>query len=282
MSTYNQLIHKYKKQLDDKGLSLETAKAFLFELCNENNVDLYMNIDNEVLEVIDNRFNEGMARILNDEPMNYVLGYSYFYGYKLKVSNGCLIPRYETEELVGKILAYYDEYFKDEKVKVADIGTGSGAIAIALKKEEPKMDMVASDISLDALKIAKENAEINDADIEFLQGSMLEPLIEKGIKLDILVSNPPYIKADEVLENSVKDYEPHVALFGGDDGLKFYRMIFENANKVIKDKALLFFEIGYDQKENLTKLASSYFKDAQIEVFKDINNKDRMLMIKTF
>lgn len=282
MSTYNQLIHKYKKQLDDKGLSLETAKAFLFELCNENNVDLYMNIDNEVLEVIDNRFNEGMARILNDEPMNYVLGYSYFYGYKLKVSNGCLIPRYETEELVGKILAYYDEYFKDKKVKVADIGTGSGAIAIALKKEEPKMDMVASDISLDALKIAKENAEINDADIEFLQGSMLEPLIEKGIKLDILVSNPPYIKADEVLENSVKDYEPHVALFGGDDGLKFYRMIFENANKVIKDKALLFFEIGYDQKENLAKLASSYFKDAQIEVFKDINNKDRMLMIKTF
>ena len=280
MSTYNQLIHKYKKELKDKGLSLEVGKAFLFELCNENNVDLYMNIDNESLDTIEKRFDEGMLRILNDEPMNYVLGYSYFFGYKLKVSKGCLIPRYETEELVGKILAHYDEFFNGEKVKVADIGTGSGAIAIALKKEEPKMDVIASDISSDALKIAKENALMNDADIEFVEGSMLDPIIEKGIKLDILVSNPPYIKADEVLENSVKDYEPHVALFGGEDGLKFYRIIFENANKVLKDKALLFFEIGYDQKENLTALASNYFKNAEIKVFKDINNKDRMLMIK--
>ena len=111
---------------------------------------------------------------------------------------------------------------------------------------------------------------------------MLEPLVKEGIKLDILVSNPPYIKQDEILENSVKDYEPHIALFGGDDGLKFYRMIFKDANKVLKDKALMFFEMGYDQKENLTKLAKEYFKDAEVEVFKDINNKDRMLMIKLF
>ena len=102
---------------------------------------------------------------------------------------------------------------------------------------------------------------------------MLDPIIEKGIKLDILVSNPPYIKEDEVLEASVKDYEPHVALFGGKDGLKFYRIIFENAHKVMKDKGYLFFEIGYDQKENLTSLAKEYFKDAKIEVFKDINRK---------
>ena len=277
MSTYNDLLNKYRKAFNDDVSSL---RAFLFELCTEKNIDLYMEKDNEAdLEVI-KKFEKGIKRLLNNEPLNYVLGYSYFYGYKLKVSNGCLIPRFETEELVGKILAYYDECFAGQDVKVADIGTGSGAIAIALKKEEPHMDVIASDISKDALAIAKENAKLNDADVEFVEGSMLDPLIEKGIKLDILVSNPPYIKNDEVLESSVKDYEPHVALFGGEDGLKFYRMIFEDAHKVLKDKALLFFEMGYDQKENLTNLARKYFKNAEIEVFKDINNKDRMLMIK--
>lgn len=279
MSTYNDLLNKYRKAFNDDVSSL---RAFLFELCNEKNIDLYMEKDNEADSEVVDKFEKGVKRLLNDEPLNYVLGYSYFYGYKLKVSEGCLIPRFETEELVGKILAYYDEYFKGLKIQVGDIGTGSGAIAIALKKEENNMQLVASDISKDALEIAKENAKTNEADIEFFEGSMLEPLIEKGIKLDILVSNPPYIKNDEIIENSVKDYEPHVALFGGEDGLKFYRMIFKDANKVLKEKALLFFEMGYDQKENLTKLAREYFKNAEIEVFKDINNKDRMLMIKTF
>ena len=277
MSTYNELLNKYRKAFNGDVSSL---RAFLFELCNEENINLYMEKDNEADPKVVDKFEKGVVRLLNDEPLNYVLGYSYFYGYKLKVSEGCLIPRFETEELVGKILAYYDECFKGQKVEVADIGTGSGAIAIALKKEEPNMNIIASDISSAALKIAKENAELNNADIKFVEGSMLEPIIAEGIKLDILVSNPPYIKEDEVLENSVKDYEPHVALFGGEDGLKFYRMIFESANQVLKEKALLFFEIGYDQKENLTALAKQYFNNAEIKVFKDINNKDRMLMIK--
>ena len=109
---------------------------------------------------------------------------------------------------------------------------------------------------------------------------MLDPYIENNIKVDILVSNPPYIKANEILESSVIDYEPHVALFGGDDGLKFYREIFKKAKDVVKDNGMLFFEIGYDQKDNLTSLAREYFTKAYIEVFKDINGKDRMLFIK--
>ena len=279
MSTYNDLLNKYRKAFNG---DVSTLRAFVFELCNEKNINLYLEKDNEAdLEIIQ-KYEAGVKRLLNDEPLNYVLGYSYFCGYKLLVSKDVLIPRFETEELVGKILGFYDEYFKGQKIKVADIGTGSGAIAIALKKEEPNMDVVASDISSDAIKVAKENAKLNNAKIEFLEGSMVEPLIAKGIKLDILVSNPPYIKNDEVLENSVKNYEPHVALFGGDDGLKFYRMIFKDAKKVLKEKALLFFEIGYDQRENLTLLAKEYFNSAEIKVFKDINNKDRMLMIKTF
>lgn len=280
MATYNQLIHKYTKTFNEKGLSANMLKAFIFELCNEENVNLYLDMDKQAKDVIEEKFEKGVIRLLNEEPMNYVLGYSYFYGYKMIVNKDVLIPRYETEELVGMILSKYDEYFQKQDVKVCDVGTGSGAIAIALKKEEAHMDVYASDISSEAIEVAKQNAKNNDAGVHFMVGSMLDPYIENNIKVDILVSNPPYIKLDEVLENSVKDYEPHLALFGGDDGLKFYREIFENAHKIIAPNGLLCFEMGYDQKENLTNLAKSYFKDANINVYKDINKKDRMLIIK--
>lgn len=282
MTTYNQLIHKYYKAFNDRGLSPNTLKAFIFELCNDEEVNLYFEMDNDAKPIIEQKYEEGVKRLLNDEPMNYILGYSYFYGYKMFVNKDVLIPRYETEELVGLILSKYDEFFSPEKIDVCDVGTGSGAIAIALKKEEDRMNLFASDISTSALEMAKKNAEANKADIKFMEGSMLEPYISNNIKVDILVSNPPYIKNDEIMENSVIDYEPHVALFGGDDGLKFYREIFENAHLILKDKAMLFFEMGYDQRENLTNLAKKYFENGQIEVFKDINGKDRMLMIKLF
>ncbi len=275
MSSYNDLLNEYKKVFNDK----ETLRAFLFELCNEYDINLYMEKDNEADIRVEKRFIEGVDKLVKNEPLNYVLGYSYFYGYKFLVNENVLIPRFETEELVGLVLSKYDEYFKGQKINLADVGTGSGAIAISLKKEEPNLNVYASDISLKALNVAKENASNNDADITFYQGSMLKPLIENDIKLDILVSNPPYIKQDEVLDPSVKDYEPHVALFGGDDGLKFYRMIFEDASKVLKEKSMLFFEMGYDQKENLTALAREYFSNGHIEVIKDINKKDRMLFI---
>lgn len=280
MITYNQLIHKYSKQLEEKGLSLEVSKAFLFELCNEYKVNLYLEMDNNVLDIIETRFEDGIKRILNDEPMNYVLGYSYFYGYKFIVNKDVLIPRPETEELVCLILSKYDEYYKGQKINICDVGTGSGAIAISLKKEEDNLNVFASDISKEAIEVAKTNAKENNADIKFMCGSMLQPYIDNNIKVDILVSNPPYIKQDETLEASVIDYEPHVALFGGDDGLKFYREIFENAHKILNEKGMLFFEIGYDQKQNLTVLANKYFENAHIEVLKDINGKDRMLFIK--
>lgn len=277
MTSYNDLLYRYKKEMD-----LNTLRAFLFELCNDENINLYLEKDNEAKKSIVDKYEAGVKRLIEGEPLNYVLGYSYFFGYRLKVDEAVLIPRYETEELVGRVLSSYDEYYKNQKIDLADVGTGSGAIAIALKKEEANLNVYASDISKEALEVAKLNAKSNEADIQFFEGSMLKPLIENNIKLDILVSNPPYIRNDEVVEHSVKDYEPNVALFGGDDGLKFYRMIFEDAHKVLKERSMMFFEMGYDQKENLTALAREYFKEADINVYKDINNKDRMLVIKLF
>ena len=160
-----------------------------------------------------------------------------------------------------------------------DIGTGSGAIAISLKKEEPNLHMMATDISEKAVLVAKDNAQENEAIVSFLVGDMLQPLIERDIKVDILISNPPYIPKEEVMEDSVVNYEPHVALFGGEDGLKFYRVIFENAPQVLKEKAMMAFEMGYNQKEALSALAKSYFPEAKIEVMKDMNGKNRMLFV---
>ena len=277
MTSYNDLLYRYKKEMD-----LNTLRAFLFELCNDENINLYLEKDNEARKSIVDKYESGVKRLIEGEPLNYVLGYSYFYGYRLKVDEAVLIPRFETEELVGRVLSGYDEYFKDQIIDLADVGTGSGAIAIALKKEEDNLNVYASDISKEALEVAILNAQNNQADIRFFEGSMLKPLIENNIKLDILVSNPPYIRNDEVVEHSVRDYEPNVALFGGDDGLKFYRMIFEDAHKVLKERSMMFFEMGYDQKENLTALAREFFPSADINVYKDINNKDRMLVIKLF
>ncbi len=241
--------------------------------------NLYMEYEQEVDEQIEKEFEQGLQRLLAGEPLGHVLGFEWFYGYRFKVNEDVLIPRPETEELVANVLASYDEIFNGEQVTVADVGTGSGAIAISLKKEEPNFHVLASDISEKAVMVAKENAQKNDAIVSFVVGDMLQPLIDRNIKLDILVSNPPYIPNEEVMEHSVVDYEPHVALFGGDDGLKFYRSIFENAHKVLKEKAFMAFEMGYNQKENLTSLAKEYFPDAKIEVLKDLSGKNRMLFI---
>ncbi|MGB4627816.1 MAG: HemK/PrmC family methyltransferase, partial [Erysipelotrichaceae bacterium] len=180
----------------------------------------------------------------------------------------------------ANILADTDYYFKNSiSIDIADIGTGSGAIAIALKKEESKFNMFATDISGKALEIARKNSELNDCQITFFQGDMLQPLIDHNIKLDVLVCNPPYIPAKQRIQKSVIDFEPHVALFGGEDGLFFYHSVFENAHKVIKDKSFMAFEIGYDEKEALIKMVKEYFPDDKYEVLKDINGKDRMLFI---
>ena len=279
MITYNNLLHDAYKLVKDTDISIESIKFFLFELCNEKEIDLYLELDNEVDEEIKDKFISGVERIIKGEPIHYILGYTHFFGYKLFVDNNVLIPRYETEELVGLILSTIDENYQNKNITLADIGTGSGALAIALKKEEESMNVYGSDISQKAIAVAERNAEYNDADIKFFIGDMLEPIKENNIKLDILVCNPPYIPSREEVDKSVYDYEPHIALFGGEDGLKYYRIVFENAKYVLKEKAFLFFEIGYNQADSLSKLIDEYFDDVKVEIFKDINGKNRMLKI---
>jgi len=280
MASYHDVLWQTFRDIKDSDLSDEAVQLLMLELCNMSHNDLFLNYDKEMPAQLYREFQKGVSRLQRNEPLQYILGYQWFYGYKIRVNEEVLIPRYETEELVANVLADSDYYFPDKEViEIADVGTGSGAIALALKKEEPKFLMHATDISATALKVAEENAHTLEVEIDFLQGDMLQPLIDKGIKLDILVSNPPYIPRQQEIQKSVDKYEPHVALFGGDDGLYFYRMIFENAHKVIKEKSFLAFEIGYDEKDAIIKEVEKYFPNDRYEVLKDINKKDRMLFI---
>ena len=280
MPSYRQLVHQWDAQLQQHQIPLETARVFLLELTRQQDVDLYLNYEQPASESIIQAFEAGMARIVKQEPLAYVLGYSWFYGYPIQVNEDVLIPRPETEELVAQILARTDELFADSSfIEAADIGTGSGAIALALAKEEPKMRMVATDISEKAIAVAQTNARALAVPVRFLVGDMAQPLIEQRLKLDLVVCNPPYIPDQEVLEASVAEYEPHVALFGGEDGLKFYRQVFAAAPLILKDKALMAFEIGWNQNEALLQEVAAAFPEAQAEVVRDINGKDRMLFV---
>lgn len=279
MTTFANAVRKYEQACESRDIPGETVMAYLVELSQKERYDLYLHYEEEIPKSLEVEFAKGMNRILNYEPMEHVLGYSWFYGYKFIVNEDVLIPRPETEELCANVLSRIDEHFKGQNIEVCDVGTGSGAIAVVLAKEEPHVHMSATDISEEALVTARKNAENNEADITFTAGDMLKPLIEQGVKLDVLVSNPPYIPQEEVMEKSVVDFEPHVALFGGSDGLKFYKEIFNDCKKVLKDKAFMAFEMGWDQRERMSALVEETLPGCRYEILKDMNGKDRMLFV---
>ena len=185
-----------------------------------------------------------------------------------------MIPRPETEALVELILA---ENPKTE-LKVLDIGTGSGAIAVSLKESCPLWQVTASDLSVDALELARENAKLNQVDISFIQSDVFEVISDS---FDIIVSNPPYISEndkDEVGLNVLAS-EPKMALFADEDGLAIYRQIIERAAKHLSPQGKLYFEIGYKQSSDLKKLLSLHFPDKCVRVLKDQFGQDRMVVM---
>lgn len=277
--TFKEVLKEAQRKCEEVGISSQSAIFLLLELSDMESHNLYYDYEKEMGKELYDAYQKALKRLLAHEPLAHVLGYEMFYGYRFKVNENVLIPRPETEELVANVLAEYDAIFKDEKVVAIDVGSGSGAIAISLAKEEENLQVYASDISKEAIVVAKENAKNLEANVTFLLGDMLQPFIDENIKVDILISNPPYIPINENMEKSVIDFEPHVALFGGEDGLKFYRMIFENAHKVLNNKAILAFEMGFNQKEAMEKEARKYFPNERMETIKDLNGKDRMFFI---
>ena len=221
---------------------------------------------------------DAIKRLEKGEPVQYIVGNQDFYGYIINVDKRVLIPRRETEELVEEVIKRSKNF---NALKIVDIGTGSGAISIALSKEL-NTKVIATDISLDAIEVAKENVKENNADVEVFQGDMLEPLIKNDIKVNILVSNPPYIKEDEEIEKVVYNNEPHLALYAKEDGTEFYRKILKDCSKVLEEKYLIAFEIGETQGIVVRELAYKYLKDIKVEVKKDLSGKDRMVFVYNY
>ena len=257
----------------------ESLARFLLMYMLDESPQLFSNSLSEKLskENEEKYFSLIEKHIKEDVPLSHLVGFEYFYDRKFKVTKDVLSPRMETEELIYKVVEYV-KATKKSNLKILDLCTGSGIIAITLKKElsQFSIDVVASDISEEAIKVAKENAQSHDAIIKFIQSDIFNNIADK---FDIIVSNPPYIdRKDEVtMQDNVLKYDPHLALFAEEEGMYFYRKIIEQANDYLNENGVIFFEIGYDQKDKIIKLAD--LNGYSAEVYKDINGRDRMAFL---
>lgn len=225
-----------------------------------------------------NKQEEAIKRLRKGEPVQYIVGNVDFYGYKINVDKRVLIPRFETEELVSNTIKYIKKYFKDN-INILEIGTGSGCISIALKKELENTNITATDISEDALEVAKENANGNNCKINFINTNIYDGINDK---FDVIISNPPYISKSENIMDIVYNNEPHQALFADNNGLYFYEEILKNIKKLLKDKYLICFEIGMTQAEDIRQICQKYLKNVNFIVKKDLQDRDRMVFIHNF
>lgn len=214
----------------------------------------------------------------NERPLQYILGYTYFYKRKFIVNSNVLIPRFETEELVYKAL----KVIKENNYKsVVDIGAGSGNISISIKKENESLNVIGLDISKEALEVSRLNAKNLEADVKYFESNLLSYLIDNKLKVDLIVSNPPYIdKDDEEVDEIVRNNEPHLALFALDNGLYNYKKIIDDSIKVLNSKGAILFEIGYKQGQILKEYILNNYNYFDVEVIKDIDQKDRILYLK--
>jgi len=257
----------------------ESLARFLLMYILDESPQLFSNSLSEQIskENEDKYFSLIEKHIKEDVPLSHLVGFEYFYDRKYKVTKDVLSPRMETEELIYKVIEYVKASNKN-KFKILDLCTGSGIIAITLKKEldQVSVDVIASDISEEAIEVAKENAQSHNATIKFIKSDIFNDIDDK---FDIIVSNPPYIdRKDEVrMQDNVLKYDPHLALFAEEEGMYFYRKIIEQANDYLNENGVMFFEIGYNQKDKIIKLADMNGYSA--EVYKDINGRDRMAFL---
>lgn len=275
MMTYEELKNKYERLAEECNKEASAIFFYLLHISKKSQTELYLNFRETVDDEILINFENGIKDYLyNNKPIQYLIGFQPFFGHDFICNEQVLIPRFETEELVENILFYYDKYFDNEKINVCDIGTGSGCVGISLALEEHNMNLSITDISHDALEVAKQNAQNLGANVKILQGDMVKPLI--GNKFDIIVSNPPYIPDEEFVEDLVVKNEPNVALFGGADGLDFYRIIMADVNLIAKERFMIAFEHSYMQNKEIKEIILGKYPSARIEQVKDLQGKDRM------
>ena len=269
-----QIFKDFEEKLIAQGEEAESLSFVYRGLKNLSFTDFVFALQQEISEE-ERQFVEDIYRKLaNHIPAQYIIGHAEFFGMQLKVDERVLIPRPETEELVELILAENPK----ENLKVLDIGTGSGAIALALAKNRPDWTITAADISQDALDLAMENANNQGLTLFFIKSNCFS---EISSKYDIIVSNPPYIsRADEAeVGLNVLHSEPHLALFADEDGLAIYRRIAEDSKDYLNDGGKIYLEIGYKQGQSVPALFKENFPEKRVRTLKDQFGQDRMVVI---
>ena len=258
-----------------KEIHSDHAKILLGDLLNLNPLELLVHLNDEVPEDKMKIYTKEIEALKNNKPIQYVLGHINFYGQDFYINENVLIPRFETEELVENTISIAKTLFTNP-VEILDIGCGSGVIGLTLEKKLSTKTVDLIDISEKALEVTNKNCGNLNSKANVFQSDCLSN-VER--KYDIIISNPPYIKDDEEIEDIVKTNEPHLALYAGKDGLDCYKKILKDINKNLKDKFLIAFEIGADQAKDIETLINNYLKDVQIVIKKDLQGRDRMIFV---
>ena len=280
MGSYRDVLREGERRLRESGRESSAAKLLLLHFSGLSATTLYTDFTADMPDDKEKAFFSALnEHIEKHRPVQYITGEAFFYGYNFHVDESALIPRYETEELVMNLLMLLDERFPSKTLDVVDVGTGSGCIAIALKKEAPRLHVVATDIEEDALTLARKNAESLDADVAFFAGDTLDAVKDKNV--DVIVSNPPYIPNEEALERIIVEHEPHAALYGGNDGLDFYRTIVRASKAILRAPGVLAFEHAYDKKKELQTLIKEVYPHAEVWTLKDMQGRNRMTFAVT-
>ena len=268
------MFKDFEEKLIAQGEEAESLSFVYRSLKNLSFTDFVFALQQEVIEEEKEFVEEIYTKLANHIPAQYIIGHAEFFGMQLKVDERVLIPRPETEELVELILAENPK----ENLKVLDIGTGSGAIALALAKNRPDWTITAADISQDALDLAMENANNQGLTLSFFKSNCFS---EISSKYDIIVSNPPYISQVDEAEVglNVLHSEPRVALFADEDGLAIYRRIAEEAKDYLKDGGKIYLEIGYKQGQSVPALFKENYPEKRVRTLKDQFDQDRMVVI---
>lgn len=264
--------------LEENKREKEVARYLLQHVLQKNYSELMMTIYDDITPEAYQTFWAYIEEHATGRPFQYITGQESFYGRDFLVNEHVLIPRPETEELIEEVKKRVARLFEEHKtMKIADIGTGSGAIALTVKKEISNAEVTATDISTEALVVAKKNAERLEVKVEFKQGDLLAPIADQ--KWDIILSNPPYIGSHEAesLSDTVIDYEPHLALFAAEDGLQLYRKMTEQLPEIMNAPSFIGFEIGYAQGPAVQKMLQKAFPLADVEIVQDINQKNRFV-----
>ena len=264
------------KDILDNNIDNE-QKLALEQVLNLSKPELIVNKDRELTKKEYKKYQK-INKKLKKEPIQYILKKAYFYNNEFYVNKHVLIPRPETEVLVEKTNNLINKHFKNKKIDILDIGTGSGVIAITLKQLNTNTNITATDISNKALKVARRNSINKRTRIKFIKTNLYKGLSEK---YDVIISNPPYIdEKSTTIEEKVKKTEPKIALFAKEEGLFYYREILKNIDKILRKRYIIAFEIGENQGKKIAEIAREYLPNSKIVIEKDYNGFDRYIFIK--